>query len=163
MSDLVELTREMLIAESVGLISTDQLTNWADSKRLGSKNPPHFLAAISRGESVCQYEERLDLTKNPIAEIDCYQTIKRASALYEKGRVDLKTLSITCEVLGRCFEYGELAGSLLWLSSEIDLCLCGISKLNRSVAGIQQELYKCIDHTVLPNNQEDLAEVVTAG
>ena len=162
MSELIEIAREMLIAESIGLISPEQLTSWADEMRLGRKNPPHFLAAISCGESAHQYASRLDLKKFPIEEADQYPIIRRASMLYEKGRIDLKTLSLACERLGRCSSSEELAGSLLWLSSEIDLCLIGIKNLDTSVPGIQQELKKCIEYATLPKKQKARGEIVAA-
>jgi hypothetical protein len=145
MNQTLEAAREMLIAVEVGLITKKQLINWAGHSVKSSQNPAPYLKAIAANEPLTNHPHRLDLVANPLDTEDCARILSRALTMFEEDKIDLQTLSRTCEALDQGSDYKGMTGALLWLSSEIDLGSIGGGRFDVSKQKIQSELAKCLD------------------
>ena len=72
---LIEVTRQKIIQQKIGLISEQKLVSWVDSQILKLDSVPDYMILISMGESL-DFLEELDLTLSPIKRNDSISVAK---------------------------------------------------------------------------------------
>ena len=124
MDRLISTTREKLLANKIGILSTENLVAWCDGEISRMEQPPFFLIEISMGQKPRE-PDQLDLVKNIANESDCAGLIEILSAQFKNGQMTLIDLHDVLYKLA-LLSSGELSHKLHWAADEASLIDQGI-------------------------------------
>ena len=124
MDSLISKTREKLIANKIGILSTENLVAWCDGEISRMEQPPFFLIEISMGKKPRE-PDQLDLVKNNANESDCAGLIEIITSQFGNGELMLVDLHEVCYKLA-LISNGDLSQKLHWVADEADLIDQGI-------------------------------------
>ena len=137
---LVQECRLQILANRIGLLSNDDLVQWADAKIVELDEPPIFVLDLAAGELPVN-PPALDTIRNEASDQDVIQLISRILNLWNAEKMTI------AEVGARCYQFAliaevDLAAELHWISDEIHLCEIGVKAWTESLPRIRAALHE---------------------
>ncbi|MCP3433640.1 hypothetical protein [Stutzerimonas stutzeri] len=119
----------MILANRIGVVSTAELTAWADEKVLSTDEPPSFIIDIALGEIPVTPKE-LDFIRNEASDVEISKLTRLILEALNRT-TDLNELGLHCYQLA-LISKGRSCELLYWISDEIHLCSEGVKSLSES-------------------------------
>jgi hypothetical protein len=144
MADPLSECRLKLLANRIGLITTQQLTQWADAEIAKHDIPPSYIIDIAMGEIPTEPQE-LDIVRNTIRPSECAEIMRILEAKFDDGTIDLDSLGTHCYSLSQVAT-GRVSDLLDWISDEIYLCGEHIKAIETSLPQIRAAIKEIYDN-----------------